>query len=52
MQDSRSSKAAEADKLSQSFLKDGADILAKPVSALCNPSISRGSFEKLAKLQN
>ena len=50
MQDSRSSEAAEADKLSQSFLKDGADILAKPVSALCNPSISQGVFRKACKV--
>ena len=50
MQDIRSSKAAEVDKLSQIFLKYGADILAKPVSALCNPSISRGVFRKASKV--
>ena len=44
MQDIKSSKAAGIDKLSGRFLKDGADILAKPVSALCNLSISRGVF--------
>lgn len=31
-------------KVLGTFLKDGADILAKPVSALCNLSISRGAF--------
>ena len=40
MQDIKSFKAARVDKLSGKFLKDGADILAKPVSALCNLSIS------------
>ena len=50
MQDIRISKAAEVDKLSQIFLKYGADILAKPVSALCNPSISRGVFRKASKV--
>ena len=36
------------------FFKDGADILAKPVSALCNLSISQGAFPspcKVAKLK-
>ena len=44
MQDIESSKATGVDKLSGRFLKDGTDILAKPVSALCNLSISRGVF--------
>ena len=35
-----SSKDAGVDKLSGRFLKDGVNILAKPVSALCNLSIS------------
>ena len=54
MQDIKSSKAAGIDKLSGRFLKDGADILAKPVSSLCNLSISRGVFPsacKVAKLK-
>ena len=54
MQDIKSSKAARVDKLSGRFLKDGADILPKPVSALCNLSISRGVFPnacKIAKLK-
>ena len=40
MQDIKSFKAAGIDKLSGKFLKDGTDILAKRVSALCNLSIS------------
>ena len=36
-----SSKAAGVDKLSGRFLKDGANILAKPISALCNLSVSQ-----------
>ena len=39
-----SSKASGVDKLSQRFLKDGANILAKPISALCNLSISQQVF--------
>ena len=54
MQDIIYLKAAGVDKLSGWFLKDSADILVKPVSALCNLSISRGVFpsaSKVAKLQ-
>ena len=54
MQDIKSSKAVGIDKFSGKFLKDGADILAKPVSALCNLSISWGVFPsacKVAKLK-
>ena len=54
LQDIKSSKATGIDELSGRFLKDGADILAKPVSALCNLSISRGVFPsacKVAKLK-
>ena len=40
MRDIKSSKAAGVDKLSGKFLKDGPDVLAKPVSALCKFSIS------------
>ena len=48
------SKAAAVDKLSGRFLKDGANILAKPISTLCNLSISQGVFPnacKVAKLK-
>ena len=41
MQDIKSSKAAGIDKLSGKFLKDGADILAKPVSTLCIINLRR-----------
>ena len=54
MQDFKSSKAAGVDKLLGRLLKDGADILEKPVSALCNLSISRGVFRsscRVAKLK-
>ena len=49
-----SSKAAGVDKLSGRFLNDGANILSKPISALCNLSISQGVFSnacKVAKLK-
>ena len=49
MQDIKSSKAAGIDKLSERFLKDGADILTKPVSTLCNLLISRGVFQSACK---
>ena len=34
------SKAAGIDKLSGRFLKDGTEILSKPISEICNISIS------------
>ena len=49
------SKAAGVDKLSGRFLKDGANILAKPISTRCNLSISQGVFPnacKVAKLKS
>ena len=54
MSNIESSKAAGVDKLSGRFLKDGVNILAKPISALCNLSISQGVFPstcKVAKLK-
>ena len=45
-----SSKAAGADKLSGRFLKDGTNILAKPISAICNLSISQGFFPNACKV--
>ena len=48
------SKAAGVDKLSCRFLKDGTNILAKPISTLCNLSISQRVFPnacKVAKLK-
>ena len=47
------SKAAGIEILSGRFLKDGAEILSKPISAICNLSISHGIFpnaEKVAKV--
>ena len=54
MQDVKSSKAVEVEELSGRLLKDGADILAKPIFTLCNLSISRGALPsacKVAKLK-
>ena len=48
------SKAPGIDKLPGSFLKDGAKILSKPISEICNLSIFRGIFPnayKVAKLK-
>ena len=48
------SKAAGVDKPSSRFLKDGANISAKSISALCNLSISQGVFPntcQVAKLK-
>ena len=48
------SKAAGVDKLSGRFLKDGANMLAKPISTLYNLSVSQGVFPnacKVAKLK-
>ena len=38
------SKAAAIDKLPGRFLKDGNEILSKPVSEICNPSVSHWIF--------
>ena len=51
MRDIKSSKAAGVDKLSGKFLKDGPDVLAKPVSALCNLSVSWGIFQSAWKVE-
>ena len=48
------SKAAGIDNLSGKFLKDGAEILAKPLSEICNLSITSRAFPnacKVAKLK-
>ena len=47
-------KASGMDKLLGRFLKDGAKILSKPISEICNLSISQGIFSnacKVAKLK-
>ena len=48
------SKAAGIDKISGRFLKDGVNILAKPIAKTCSISISSGLFPsdcKIAKLK-
>ena len=42
-------KAAGIDKISGKFLKDGARILTKPISELCNLSMPLGSFPNACK---
>ena len=47
-------KAAGIDKISGRFLKDSANILAKPIAKICNISISSGFFPsdcEIAKLK-
>ena len=47
-------KAAGIDQISGKFLKDGARILEKPISELCNLSMTLGSFPdafKIAKVK-
>ena len=47
-------KTASIDRLSGRFLRDGAEILSRPISEICNLSISRGVFPdacKVAKLK-
>ena len=43
-------KAAGIDKISGKFLKDRAQVLAKPISELCNLSITLGSFLSVCKI--
>ena len=43
-------KAAGIDQISGKFLKDGARILAKPISELCNLSMALGSFPDACKI--
>ena len=44
------SKAAGNDKISVRFLKDGANILEKPIAKICNISISSGLFPSECKI--
>ena len=44
------SKAVGIDNLSGKFLKDGVDILARPISQLCNLSIELNSFPRSCKI--
>ena len=54
MENIQISKAASIGKLPGLFLKDGDEILSKPISEICNLSISHGIFPnacKVAKLK-
>ena len=54
LRDINTSKAAGIDSLPGGFLKDGANVLAKPVTGICNLSIFLNTFPsafKLAKVQ-
>ena len=44
------SKVAVVDNLSGKFLKDGADILARPISQFYNLSIKLNSFPRICKI--
>ena len=44
------SKAVGIDKLSGKFLKDGAGILARPISQICNLSVKLSSFSRSCKI--
>ena len=55
MRDTDTSKAAGIDRLPGRFLKDGASVLAKLVTDICNVSISLNKFPsafKLAKVKS
>ena len=54
LQDLDEKKAAGLDNLSSKFLKDGATVLAKPISQICNLSIKYSILLpdcKIAKLK-
>ena len=50
MQNIQLLKAIGIDNLSGKFLKDGAEILAKPLSEICNLSITSGTFPNACKV--
>ena len=50
MKNTKVSKTAGLDSLSGRFLKDGAKVLANPISELCNLSITSGKFPDSCKL--
>ena len=45
-------KAAGIDNISGKFLRDGASLLAKPISQLCNISIKYSTFPTACKIAN
>ena len=54
LKDLDENKAVGLDNLSDKFLKDGATVLAKPISQICNLSIKYSIFPsdcKIAKLK-
>ena len=54
MRDTDTWKAGHIDRLPGRFLKDGAYVLAKPVTDVCNLSVSLNEFPialKLAKIK-
>ena len=50
MENIRISKAASMGKLHGRFLKDGAEIISKPISEICNLSISHGIYPNACKI--
>ena len=50
LKDLNPSKGAGIDNLSGKFLKDGAHVLARPISQLCNLSIKLNSFPRSCKI--
>ena len=44
------SKSADINNLSGKFLKDGADILTRPINQLCNLSVKLNSFPRSCKI--
>ena len=50
MKDIDTTKAAGIDRLPGAILKDGADVLAKPVPDICDLSISLNKFPNFFKL--
>ena len=50
LQNLEPNKAAGIDNISGKFLKDGAEILAKPISQICNLSIKKSQFPSQCKI--
>ena len=50
MKDIDNAKATGIDRLPGTFTKDGADVLVKPVTGICDLSISLNKFPKAFKL--
>ena len=52
MRDIDTSKDMGIDRLPGRLLKDGAGVLAKPVTDICNLSISLNKYQRVFKLAN